>query len=163
MRLSPWLGGPELNAGAAGGFRVPPIVLSLTPSLTHIVIAADVRYMEGITGGHLVPLLFQSTRVYIQADPGELISSTAWSRAATRAFAISSFVQIGFASPGVSVPLSPAVPASIGFAVRITGAFGSGPPTSNYGVDNINLLVVPAPGAAGALAGAILTLRRRRR
>lgn len=164
MSVSPWLGGFELNASTAGAVRSPSVLLFLSPELTHIVIDADVRYLSGQWEGRLVPLLVQSGRTFIPAAAGELISASTWTRSATRVYPLDSFVQVNVPTGSTTLPFTPTQPVNIGFAVRLSGTFGLGPPTSEYAVDNINLRVVPGPAALPALViGMALTRRRRAR
>lgn len=161
MQLSAVLSGPPPFQGGAGAFRPQPYFGFQLSGLTHVMIDAEVRFDSGLSGGTLVPIVYQTGSIFAPAVGGEAIFSTRFERTPTRAYALADFVSFYPRFPG-SLPLNPNGPMQFGFMVRLQSDV-LGPFNGDYSVDNLRLWVVPSPGAAASLGVALGLLAGRRR
>ncbi len=121
------------------------------------VLEADVMFVNGLSGGELVPVLRQGGDIFMPAGPGIAITSIEWTHAAPLAFALTDFRTFEGVAPAPGL-------ARVGFGVRVTGGPIVMPPfAGRYFIDNVSLSVVPGPGRAAVLVATGLVAARRRR
>lgn len=145
-------------SATAGFFRggVYP-ASTLAPGITHFVLRADVRVLGAAPDltAELIPILSQGNFIYAPV-PGYFFTSTSWLSGTQNAWALSDFIS----SQGT---FNPASSFRIGFGVRLRGLGITTTRTGTYGVDNVTIQLVPAPGAAGVMGLALIATARRRR
>ncbi len=163
MQLTPFLSGPPPFQGGAGAYRPQVYFGFQIPEFTHVVIDAEARFVGGAGGGTLIPVVFQSGTIFAPLLSGEVISSSTFQRTPTRAYNLADFEAIYPRIPG-ALRLNPGGVLQFGFLVRLQSDVLS-PSSGNYAVDNVRLIVVPAPGAGGIGCAALglLSVRRRAR
>lgn len=151
---------PALDSVPRGLAALESTSLSYTvanlPGGTFYLLQADVAFFSGLAGGELVPVLRQGISAFTPITGGIPMTS-GWARSSVYAFALADFRDANGNSPSLAL-------ARVGIGVRIAGGpVTTAPFAGRYGVDNVQLDVVPAPSSAGVIGVALLASRRRRR
>lgn len=147
----------SVSVGRAGVERFFAGRMFNQPLSEYLYLQADVRFLSGVTGGELVPMLRQGSAEFLPTGPGVAFSTGVWTRPAGMAFALTDFRNSqGGALAALTIT-------GFGFGVRLAGGPSQGPSAGRYHADNVSLSIVPSPSLAPiALCACTLAARRRR-